>query len=144
MTLAARISDVIAANRATPGLRVGVALRWIEAGEEIMVDADEPVPLVSDVKVPALVEAFHARQRYNERFPCCLPAGARVAHKTGSFAGVSNDAGVLYVADEAQVAFADHLGPRSSPRESGRGGRGDHRSLGYDRENRPGGLRARP
>ena len=265
MDLAGRISDVIANNDRTLGLKVGVALRWLETGEEALIDADLPVPLASVVKVPVLVEAFRqiesgclrlddrwslsarlktvgsgilralddglaptvrdvltlmivvsdnsatdmvldrvgvasvharmrelgldnihvrhtireifddmlpsgdpsqdaeelarweaergvrrdgfsysrgpdnnagtprdvmclmalifegkaaggpscramldilARQHYNERFPRYLPAGTRVAHKTGSFAGVSNDAGLLYVSDNAHVAFA--------------------------------------
>lgn len=260
-----RIRSAVAANAATLGMRVGVALRWIETGEEATIDADEPVPLASVVKVPALVEAFRqiergllrlddrwslsmrlktvgsgilrnlddglaltvrdvltlmiavsdntatdmlldrlgvatvdarmrelgldqirvrhtireifddmlpsgdpsqdpralarweeehgvrrggfsysrgpdnnvgtprdvmrlmemifqgraadpsscramldilARQQHNERFPRYLPAGTRVAHKTGSFAGISNDAGILYVGDTAHLAFA--------------------------------------
>jgi beta-lactamase class A len=46
------------------------------------------------------------KQQLNERFPRYLPAGTAVAHKTGSFAGVRNDAGILYVAEDSHVAFA--------------------------------------
>ncbi|MCC7353895.1 MAG: serine hydrolase [Anaerolineae bacterium] len=46
------------------------------------------------------------KQQINDRFPRYLPAGTRVAHKTGSFAGVRNDAGILYVSDDSHVAFA--------------------------------------
>ncbi len=46
------------------------------------------------------------QQQLNERFPRYLPAGTRVAHKTGSFAGIRNDAGILYIADDSHVAFA--------------------------------------
>jgi beta-lactamase class A len=46
------------------------------------------------------------KQQLNERFPRYLPAGTRVAHKTGSFAGVRNDVGILYIDDNSRVAFA--------------------------------------
>lgn len=35
-------------------------------------------------------------QAFNEGIPAGLPAGTRVAHKTGSFAGVYHDAGIVY------------------------------------------------
>jgi len=46
------------------------------------------------------------KQQLNERFPRYLPAGTRVAHKTGSFAGVRNDAGILYASEHSHLAFA--------------------------------------
>ena len=46
------------------------------------------------------------KQQLNERFPRYLPAGTRCAHKTGSFAGIRNDAGILYAGDKSHVAFA--------------------------------------
>jgi len=45
---------------------IGVAIRHIESGEEVMINADTPVPLASVVKVPVLVEAF--RQLAEGRF----------------------------------------------------------------------------
>ena len=40
------------------GAQIGVAIRHIELGEEIMINADTPVPLASVVKIPVLAEAF--------------------------------------------------------------------------------------
>jgi beta-lactamase class A len=48
-----RIIEVIHAS----GAQIGVALRHIETGEEIMIDADAYYPLASVVKIPILVEA---------------------------------------------------------------------------------------
>ncbi len=41
------------------GAHMGVALRHIESGEEIRIDADAYYPLASVVKIPILVEACH-------------------------------------------------------------------------------------
>ncbi len=43
----------------TSGAKMGVALRHLETGEEIMIDADAYYPLASVVKIPILVEACH-------------------------------------------------------------------------------------
>lgn len=61
-TLQTRIEHIIAASDA----RIGVAIRHIESGAEVMIDADQPVPLASVVKIPVLVEAF--RQLGEGRF----------------------------------------------------------------------------
>lgn len=45
------------------------------------------------------------QQQLNERLPRFLPAGTRVAHKTGTLSGVRNDAGILYAGEEAHVAL---------------------------------------
>lgn len=46
-----------------------------------------------------------ARQKYNTRIPRNLPPGTVVYHKTGTIAGVVNDAGIMEVGDEP-VAIA--------------------------------------
>jgi beta-lactamase class A len=53
MSLHDRIQDVIGPT----GARFGVALRHLESGEEVLIDADSYYPLASVVKVPVLVEA---------------------------------------------------------------------------------------
>ncbi len=53
MSLHDRIVEVIQKS----GTQMGVALRHIESGEEIMIDADSYYPLASVVKIPILVEA---------------------------------------------------------------------------------------
>jgi beta-lactamase class A len=50
--------------------------------------------------------AILLKQQINDRFPRYLPAGTRVAHKTGSISGIRNDAGILYAGDDSHVAFA--------------------------------------
>jgi beta-lactamase class A len=45
---------------------IGVAIRHIESGDEVMINADTPVPLASVVKIPVLVEAY--RQLADGRF----------------------------------------------------------------------------
>jgi len=40
---------------------------------------------------------FLRRQQIRDRLPFHLPPGTDLAHKTGSLAGVRNDAGVLFV-----------------------------------------------
>jgi beta-lactamase class A len=44
------------------------------------------------------------KQTLNDRLPRFLPAGTRVAHKTGTLSGFRNDAGILYVDDRQHVA----------------------------------------
>lgn len=53
-SLKSHIEQVIAAS----GAQIGVAIRHVESGAEVMIDADRPVPLASVVKIPVLVEAF--------------------------------------------------------------------------------------
>jgi beta-lactamase class A len=45
------------------------------------------------------------QQQLNERLPRFLPAGTRVAHKTGTLSGVRNDTGVLYARADSHVAL---------------------------------------
>lgn len=47
-----------------------------------------------------------ARQKFNTRIPRNLPAGTVVYHKTGTIAGVVNDAGIMEVTPEDPVAIA--------------------------------------
>jgi beta-lactamase class A len=54
MTLHEQIQGVIDRS----GACFGVAVRHIESGEEVMIDADSYYPLASVVKIPILVEAF--------------------------------------------------------------------------------------
>ncbi len=53
MSLQNQIQEVIERSAA----RIGVALRHIESGEEVMIDADSYFPMASVFKVPVLVEA---------------------------------------------------------------------------------------
>ncbi len=57
--------------------------------------------LVRDGPLPARVREralhFMRRQQVRDRLPLHLPPGAEIAHKTGSIAGVRNDAGILFV-----------------------------------------------
>lgn len=41
------------------------------------------------------------RQEFNDRIPAGLPAGTRVAHKTGEIAAVAHDAAIVYPPDRA-------------------------------------------
>jgi len=54
MDLETKIRTIVAES----GAQIGVALRHIETGQEVMIDADCLFPLASVVKVPILVEAF--------------------------------------------------------------------------------------
>jgi beta-lactamase class A len=57
--------------------------------------------LVTEGRLSAKVRAqaldFMRRQQIKDRLPFHLPPGTEVAHKTGSIAGVRNDAGILFV-----------------------------------------------
>ena len=52
------LPDEIARRLAGSAARFGVAIRHLETGRELMVDADSPVPLASVVKIPVMVEVF--------------------------------------------------------------------------------------
>lgn len=52
-------------------------------------------PLSAGVRERAL--HFMGRQQVRDRLPLHLPPGTEIAHKTGSIAGVRNDAGILFV-----------------------------------------------
>jgi len=45
------------------------------------------------------MRAILLRQAFNDEIPAGLPAGTRVAHKTGSITGILHDAAVVYPAD---------------------------------------------
>ncbi len=45
------------------------------------------------------------RQQFNERIPGGLPENVEVAHKTGSFKGVRNDAGIVYAEEPYVIAI---------------------------------------
>jgi beta-lactamase class A len=45
-------------------------------------------------------------QKYNSGIPAGLPAGARVAHKTGNISTVAHDAGLVHLPDRAPFALA--------------------------------------
>jgi beta-lactamase class A len=95
--LQTRIEQIVASSSA----RIGVAIRHIESGASVSVDADTPVPLASVVKIPVLVEAFH--QMVEGRFTLDKRWALRDRHKAlGS--------GVLrHVADGALLTTADLL-----------------------------------
>lgn len=56
-----------------------------------------PGRLSSGVRQQAL--GYLRRQQIRDRLPLHLPPDAEIAHKTGSIAGVRNDAGILFVPD---------------------------------------------
>jgi beta-lactamase class A len=45
------------------------------------------------------------KQQLNDRLPRFLPAGTKVAHKTGTFSGVRNDTGIIYAGEQSHVAL---------------------------------------
>ena len=52
-----------------------------------------------------------SRQQFNQRLPRLLPAGLRVAHKTGTVTGpvcVVNDAGIIYLPKVALLRTRTH------------------------------------
>ena len=55
-TLKNSIEAIITASGATA---MGVAIKHLESGEELYINADQPVPLCSVFKIPVLAEAFH-------------------------------------------------------------------------------------
>jgi beta-lactamase class A len=46
-----------------------------------------------------------ARQKWRTKIPALLPAGTRVAHKTGSITGISHDSGVVFPVDAPPFAL---------------------------------------
>lgn len=54
-TLKSQIETIVAASGATS---MGIALHHIESSDEILLNADQPYPLCSVLKIPVLVEAF--------------------------------------------------------------------------------------
>jgi beta-lactamase class A len=54
--LKSQLETIIAASGATA---MGVAIKHLESGEELYLDANRPFPLCSVVKIPVLCEAFH-------------------------------------------------------------------------------------
>lgn len=61
-----------------------------------------------------------AHQQFNERIPRYLPAGTKVAHKTGTIGKVRNDAAIIYVNDHSHVILTEFVlfEPESDPRKS--------------------------
>ncbi|MCX6044014.1 MAG: class A beta-lactamase-related serine hydrolase [Chloroflexi bacterium] len=55
-TLRPEIESIITASGATA---MGVAIKHLESGAEIYINADQPFPLCSVFKIPVLAEAFH-------------------------------------------------------------------------------------
>ncbi|MFN8493464.1 MAG: serine hydrolase [Caldilineaceae bacterium] len=55
-TLKEQFTQIITNSGAT---QMGVAVKHLESGEEVTIDADQPFPLCSVFKIPVLVEAFH-------------------------------------------------------------------------------------
>ncbi len=47
-----------------------------------------------------------ARQEFNEKIPAGIPAGVRVAHKTGWITGIDHDAGIVYPPGRAPYVLA--------------------------------------
>src|SRR5881396_121976 len=56
-TLRAQIEKVIPRARG----QVGVAIKHVESGAELMINADQTYPMASTYKVPILVELFYQR-----------------------------------------------------------------------------------
>src|SRR5207237_5819641 len=49
-----------------------------------------------DKTASAEMVAVLARQKFNDRIPAGLPAGTRVAHKTGEITKIQHDAAIVY------------------------------------------------
>lgn len=88
MSLQDQIQQVIDAS----GARMGVALRHLESGEEVMIDADSYYVLASVFKTPVLVEAFFqlhdGRFGLDDRWPLAtadknLPSGVLTFFEDG-------------------------------------------------------------
>ncbi len=47
--------------------------------------------------------AILLKQQLNDRLPRFLPSGTKIAHKTGTFSGVRNDTGIIYINDQSHV-----------------------------------------
>jgi beta-lactamase class A len=63
------------------------------------------------------------KQQFNDRLPRFLPAGTKVAHKTGTLSGVRNDAGVIYAGKDSHIAVSvfvrwDYDSVRTDPIQS--------------------------
>lgn len=62
-----------------------------------------------EVLSPSLTEVFFdtlLKQEYNTRIPGLLPEGVKVYHKTGTIAGVVNDAGLIEISDDNHIILA--------------------------------------
>ena len=71
-------------NNTTTARDLSILLRRIAEGRAVSKDASrEMVEIMS-------------RQQFNEGIPAGLPAGARVAHKTGSITKINHDAAIVY------------------------------------------------
>ncbi len=65
---------------------------------ELLANRDLLSPKASDEMTDVLL-----RQKINDRLPADLPAGTRVAHKTGELADVRNDGGIVFAGDGPYV-----------------------------------------
>jgi len=71
-------------NNTTTARDLSILLRALAEGRAVSRDASREM---ADVL---------AAQKFNEGIPAGLPAGVRVAHKTGSITKIEHDAGVVY------------------------------------------------
>lgn len=88
-TMHEQIDTIIAASGTTA---MGVAIKHLESGEELYINADHTFPLCSVLKIPVLVEAFHqiqtGRFTLDDRFELTLaeknlPSGVLVFLQDG-------------------------------------------------------------
>ncbi|WP_329522199.1 serine hydrolase [Spirillospora sp. NBC_01491] len=131
--------DGVAAWCARNGLRGTVpARRMLDAaararGEENLTTPDDVAALLAglargellDGPSTALALDVLARQQTNDRLPRHLPAGARLAHKTGELVGVRHDAGIVLAEGRAPlvvVALTEAAGPAGAAADAGAGG----------------------
>ena len=66
----------------------------------IIFDAINEHRAASEKSCHEMIEIM-SRQQFNEGIPARLPAGARVAHKTGSITEIRHDGGIVYTEDGA-------------------------------------------
>lgn len=77
-----------------------------ERGEENVTSAADVASVLSWLADSPFAVAALQAQQLNDRLPRYLPAGFRLAHKTGELPGVRHDAGIVYPPGGAPVALA--------------------------------------
>jgi beta-lactamase class A len=108
-----RDHPVDAVNTTTPA-DVGLLLELLLEGSR---DSDAAGSLGSTTELCQLALDILSWQKLNDKLPFLLPAGTKVAHKTGTGARNHNDAGIIYQGDEPLfilTVYTEHV-PEALP-----------------------------
>lgn len=108
-----RDHDVNFSNATTPA-DVGLLLDLMQQGTR---DKEAAAKLGSTMELCKLGIDILSWQKLNTRMPSLLPAGTKVAHKTGTARRGYNDAGIVYRGDEPRFilsVYTDHV-PIATP-----------------------------